>query len=83
MIAAKRFKNQEKSSWQGRMSEKKEQKRCFEEEIVDAPFEVILMLLPKIISSEIIHAVVVANAMNDEISSISSQIVEQIKVILK
>ena len=36
MKAAKRFKTQEKSSWQGRKSEEKEQKKCFEEEIVDA-----------------------------------------------
>ena len=45
MKPAKRFKTQEresereKSSWQGKNSEEKEQKKCFEEEIVDAPFE--------------------------------------------
>ena len=40
-----------------------------------------LILLLKIISSEIIHSDSVANAMNDEVSSVSSQIVEQIEVI--
>ena len=47
MKAAKRFKTQErererereKSSCLGKMSEKKKQKNCFDEEIVDAPFE--------------------------------------------
>ena len=43
MKPAKRFKTQErereKSSWQGEKSEEKEQKKCFEEEIVNAPFE--------------------------------------------
>ena len=29
----------EKSSWQGKKSEEKEQKNCFEEEIVDAAVE--------------------------------------------
>ena len=41
------------------------------------------MLLLKNISSEIIHADVAVNAMNDEVSSISFQIVEQIEVILE
>ena len=43
MKAAKRFKTQEierkESRWQGKKSEEKEQTKCFEEEIVDAPFE--------------------------------------------
>ena len=43
MKAAKRFKTQEKkkekSSWQGKKSEEKKEKKCFEEEIVGAPFE--------------------------------------------
>ena len=43
MKAAKRFKNQEKerekSRWQGKTSEEKQQKKRLEEEIVDAPFE--------------------------------------------
>ena len=43
MKAAKRFKTQEierkGSRWQGKKSEEKEQKKYFEEEIVDAPFE--------------------------------------------
>ena len=43
MKTAKRFKTQEiereESRWQGKKSEEKEQKKCFEEEIVDAPFE--------------------------------------------
>ena len=41
MKAAKRFKTQEreKSSWQGKKSDEKEQKKCFEEEVADAPFE--------------------------------------------
>ena len=41
MKAAKRFKTQEreKSSWPRKRSEEKEQKKCFEEEIVDGPFE--------------------------------------------
>ena len=43
--------------------------------------KVILILLLKNISSEIIHPDVVVNAMNDQVSSISSQIVEQIEVI--
>ena len=37
----------------------------------------------KNVSSEIKHADVVVNAMNDEVSSIFSQIVEQIEVILE
>ena len=40
-----------------------------------------LILLLKNISSEIIHSDSVVNAMNDEVSSVSSQIVEQIEVI--
>ena len=40
-----------------------------------------LTLLLKNISSEIIHSDSVVNAMNDEVSSVSSQIVEQIEVI--
>ena len=43
--------------------------------------KVILILLLKNISSEIIHPDVAANAMNDEAPSISSQIVEQSEVI--
>ena len=39
MKAAKRFKIQKKSKWQGKKSEEKEQKKCFQEEIVDATFE--------------------------------------------
>ena len=45
MKAAKRFKTQEreeereKSSFQGKKSEKKKQKICFEEETIEAPFE--------------------------------------------
>ena len=42
--------------------------------------KVILIPLSKNISSEITHADVVVKAMNDEISSISSQSVEQIKI---
>ena len=37
--AAKRFKTQEKSSWQGKKSEEKEKKQGSEEGIVDAAFE--------------------------------------------
>ena len=40
-----------------------------------------LILLLKNISSEIIHSDSVVNAMNDEVSSVSSQVVEQIEVI--
>ena len=40
-----------------------------------------LILLLKNISSEIIRSDAVVNAMNDEVSSVSSQIVEQIEVI--
>ena len=40
-----------------------------------------LILLLKNISSEIIHSDSVVYAMNDEVSSVSSQIVEQIEVI--
>ena len=43
--------------------------------------KVILILLLKNISSEIIHPDVVVSAMNDQVSSISSQIVEQIEII--
>ena len=43
--------------------------------------KVILILLLKNITSEIIHADVVVNAMSDEISSIYSQIVQQIEII--
>ena len=45
MKAAKRFKTQKKervrakSSWQGRKTDEKEQKKFLEEEIVDASFE--------------------------------------------
>ena len=62
MVAVKRFKTQEKSSCQEKRSEEKEQKKCFEEEIVDAPFE------------RNINTVVEKHP----ISSISSQVVEQI-----
>ena len=37
----------EKSSWKGKKSEEKKQKECFEEEIVDAPFESDIILLLK------------------------------------
>ena len=37
----------EKSSWKGKKSEEKEQKKCFGEEIVDAPFESDIILLLK------------------------------------
>ena len=40
-----------------------------------------LILLLKNISSKIIHSDAVVNAMDDEVSSVSSQIVEQIEVI--
>ena len=43
--------------------------------------KVILILLLKNILLEIIHPEVVVNAMNDKVSSISSQIIEQIEVI--
>ena len=39
MIQDPSKREREKSSWQGKKSDEKEQKRCFEEEIVDAPFE--------------------------------------------
>ena len=49
--------------------------------------KVILILLLKNISSEVVHLYnytdLVVNAMNDEVSSISSQIDEQIKVLLE
>ena len=35
----KREREREKSSWLGKKSEKKEEKKIFEEEIIDAPFE--------------------------------------------
>ena len=37
--AAKRSKTEEKSSWQGKIPEKKEQKKGCQEKIVDEPFE--------------------------------------------
>ena len=43
--------------------------------------KVILILLLKNISSEIVHPDVVFNAVNDKVSSISSKIVDQIDVI--
>ena len=43
--------------------------------------KVILILLLKNISSEIVHPDVVFNAVNDKVSSISSKIVDQIEVI--
>ena len=61
MVAVKRFKTQEKSSCQEKRSEEKEQKKRFEEEIVDAPFE------------SNINTVVEKHP----ISSISSQVAEQ------
>ena len=45
--------------------------------------KVILILLLKNISSEIIRPDIVANAINDETSSISSQIAKQTEVILE
>ena len=51
----------EKSSWQGKMSEEKEQKKCFEEEIVDAPFESNINTVVENISSEVLHADVSVN----------------------
>ena len=46
-------------------------------------FKVVSILLLKNISSEITHANFVVSAMNDEVSSISSQLVEQIEIFLK
>ena len=51
----------EKSSWQGKKSEEKEQKKCFKEEIVDAPFESNINTVVENISSEILHADVAVN----------------------
>ena len=51
----------EKSSWQGKKSEEKEQKKCFEEEIVDTPFESNINTVVENISSEILHADVAVN----------------------
>ena len=45
--------------------------------------KVILILLLKKISTEIVHANVLVNAMNYEVLSISSQTVAQIEIILK
>ena len=46
--------------WQGKKSEEKEQKKCFEEETVDTPLKVILTLLLKNISSEILSEAVLS-----------------------
>ena len=43
------------------MSEEIEQKKCFEEEIVDAPFESNINTVVENISSEVLHADVSAN----------------------
>ena len=70
MKASKRFKTDrqtEKSSQQGKNSKEKKQEKCFEEEIIDAPHQKFYMLM--------------LLSINDEVSSISSQIVEQIQII--
>ena len=59
MKAAKRITTQElrkeKPSWQGKKSEEKEKKKCFEEEIVDAPFESNINTVVEKHLSEIMH----------------------------
>ena len=80
MKAAKSFKTQEEINWPGKKSEKKENRT--KKGLMDH-FKVISILLLKNISSEITHANFVVNAMNDEVSSISPQLVEQIEVFLK
>ena len=59
MIAAKRFKTQEKSSWQGNKSEEKDQKSVLRKKILMHSLKEILILLLKNILSEIIHTDVV------------------------
>ena len=76
MKATKRFKTQEreKSSWQRKKVEEKDQKKCFEEEIFDALFE-------SNINQKLYMFMLLS--MNDEVSLISSQIVAQIEVVPK
>ena len=85
MKAVKRFKTQEKSIWQGvrKKSEEKKQKSVLRKKLQLRHLKVILILLLRNMSSEIIHADVVVNEINDKMSSISSQIAEQIEVILE
>ena len=85
MRAVKRFKTQEKSIWQGvrKKSEEKKQKSVLRKKLQLRHLKVILILLLRNMSSEIIHADVVVNEINDKMSSISSQIAEQIEVILE
>ena len=78
--AAKRFKTQEKSSWQGKKSEEKEKNRVLRKELLMQHLKVMLILK---FSSETIHADDVVHAMNDEISQTSLQIVKQIEAILE
>ena len=92
MKAAKRFKTQERERERERKRERNEvskekslrkrnKKIVSKKKLLMHHLTVILILLLKNISSEIIHPDVVFNAMNDEVSSISSQIVKQIEVI--
>ena len=60
---------------------KKTKKSVSRKKLLMHHLKVILMPLLKDISSEIIHAHVAANAMNNELLSIYSQTVEQIEVI--
>ena len=72
----------EKSSWKGKKSEEKEQKKSFGEEIVDAPFESdIILLLKNWKTSYQKFYMMMLLSMNDELSSISSQVVEQVEAI--
>ena len=92
MKAAKRVKTQERERETERERERNEvrkakslrkrnKKIASKKKLLMHHLKVILILLLKNISSEIIHPDVVFNAMNDEVSSISSQIVKQIEVI--
>ena len=77
-----RFRTQgrEKSSWQGKIFERKGGKRtkkCLEEEIADGPFE---NNINTVVSSHQKFYMLMLLSMNDKVSSFSSQIVEQIEV---
>ena len=69
MRAVKRFKTQEKSIWQGvrKKSEEKKQKSVLRKKLKLHHLKVKLILLLRNMSSEIIHADIVVNEINDKI----------------
>ena len=82
MKATKRFNTKEREKnrvSKGKSLRKWNKKIASRKKLLMHHLKVILILLLKNTSSKIIHPDVVVNAVNDEVSSISSQIVEQIE----